>query len=75
METDTHTISMAASKLSWNEIDKRANNLGFKNRSSYIQYLTEKDIYKNKIEKTNILIIVMFLEMSMITLALLLRML
>jgi len=70
VESDTHTISMAASDLSWSEIDKRAKGLGFKSRSSYLQYLSEKDIYKSNMEKKDIILIILFFEMSMITLLL-----
>jgi len=67
---DTHTISMGASQLSWDDIDNRAKEIGFKTRSSYIQYLAEKDIYKSKMDKRDIFIIIMFIEMSMLTLLL-----
>ena len=49
--SDTHTISMAASKLNWDDIDQRARQIGFKDRSKYIQYLAERDIHYGRYKK------------------------
>lgn len=43
MVKDCHTISMDGSKYSWEQADKRANQLNLK-RSEYIYQLVEKDL-------------------------------
>lgn len=58
--SDTHTISMAYSELNWDDIDKRARNIGFKDRSKYIQYLAEKDIGYSRIKKIGKYIVRLF---------------
>jgi len=70
--TDTHTISMDASKLSWEDVDKRARSIGFKKRSQYIQYLVEKDIERKRFENIKITEIMMLIMMAAILLMLVL---
>ena len=54
------------------EIDGRVKQVGFDNRSSYLQYLAERDIHKKKINKENIILVTVLLLFGMVTLALLL---
>jgi len=70
--TDTHTISMAASKLSWEDVDKRVKSIGFNNRSQYIQYLVEKDLEKKRFENIRITEVMLLIMMSVIILMLVL---
>ena len=65
-EADTHTISIAGSDLTWEDVDARAKEYGF-NRSKYTQYLYEKDINPNKKQrfKNNILIFLFLLLILM----------
>jgi len=69
---DHHSISMAASKLSWEDVDKRVKQIGFNNRSQYIQYLVEKDIEKKRFENVKITEIMMLMMMAAILLMLVL---
>jgi len=71
-EVDTHTISIAGSELSWEDVDKRAKDYGF-NRSKYTQYLYERDINPNKKQrfKNNILVFLLLLLLLMETILLL----
>jgi len=71
MNKQMTTISIDADVLK--EIDDHVKKSVFKDRSSFLQYSAEQTIHKKKINKTQILVIIMFLEMSMITLLLLLR--
>ena len=67
---DTHTISMAASELGWDDVDTRAKQIGFKDRSKYIQFLVERDIHKGKYDKIKdlyIFEIIVLIFLSMIT--------
>jgi len=49
--TDTKTISLQGStKYKWDDVDKRAKQKGFNDRSNYIQYLIERDIESKKHE-------------------------
>ena len=59
-EVDTHTISIAGSELSWEDVDARAKHYGF-NRSKYTQYLYEKDINPNKKQRFKNSIVVFLL--------------
>ena len=71
--SDTHTVSMDASELSWDDADERGKKIGFKDRSKYIQYLIEKDIYKGKFDKLRSVIdlLIMLIGFSIIILILL----
>ena len=75
-EVDTHTISIAGSELSWEDVDTRAKHYGF-NRSKYTQYLYEKDINPNKKQrfKNSIILYLLLLLIMMEALILLLVML
>jgi len=73
MQEYIKTISLQASKITWNDVDKRAESTGFKDRSRYIQYLVEKDIYKSKHDYNQILIIVLLLLLALMSLTILLR--
>jgi len=55
------------------EIDEHVKKSVFKDRSSFLQYAAEQNIHKKKINKFQIMVIIMFLEMSAITVLLLLR--
>ena len=70
--TDCHTISMASSKLSWEDVDERVRQVGFNNRSQYIQYLVEKDIERKRFENVKITEIMMLMMMAVIILMLVL---
>ena len=65
-EIDTHTISIAGSDLSWEDVDTRAKDYGF-NRSKYTQYLYEKDINPNKKQqfKNSIVVFLLLLLIMM----------
>lgn len=67
-ESPTHTISIAGSKLSWNDVDARAKKYGF-NRSKYTQYLYEKDINptRRKQFKDNVTIFLLSLLVIMVS--------
>jgi len=69
---DNKTISMDASKLSWEDVDKRVKQIGFNNRSQYIQYLVEKDIERKRFENVKITEIMMLIMMATILLMLVL---
>jgi len=75
-EIDTHTISIAGSELSWDDVDSRAKAYGF-NRSKYTQYLYEKDINPNKKQrfKNSIVVFLLLLLTAMVSIILLLVML
>lgn len=66
MQEETKTISVAGSKLTWNDVDKRAKEYGF-DRSKYTQYLYEKDINPNKKQrfKNNIILYLLLLLIMM----------
>ena len=66
MQEDTYTISFAGSDLTWDDVDARAKEYGFK-RSKYIQYLVEKDINPNKKQrfKNNIVAYLLLLLIMM----------
>ena len=66
MQEDTNTISFAGSDLTWEDVDARAKEYGFK-RSKYIQYLVEKDINPNKKQrlKNNIILYLLLLLIMM----------
>lgn len=68
-----HSISMLGSKLTWDEVDKHLQSIGFKERSKYIQYLVEKDIYRTKQDFKQILVIVILLLLAMMSVAILLK--
>jgi len=68
-----HSISMAGSELNWEDVDKHSQSKGFKERSRYIQYLVEKDIYKTKRNYIQTLMIVLLLLLAMMSLAILLK--
>ena len=73
MQEHTKTISLSASKLSWDDVDRHAHSIGFKERSRYIQYLVEKDIFKHKIDfKTNFMIVILLI-LAIISLMILLK--
>ena len=44
MKKDCHTISMASSKYTWADVDRRVKQTGKRNRSQYISSLVEKDL-------------------------------
>ena len=68
-----HSISMSSSKLDWDDVDKHSKSVGFRERSKYIQYLVEKDIFKTKHDFKQILVIVLLLLLAMMSLAILLK--
>jgi len=70
---DAHSISMAASKLSWEDVDKRARSIGFNGRSQYIQYLVEKDINRSRIDEKYITWVLMSITFVMVLLLLLVK--
>lgn len=67
---DCHTISMDGSKLSWKDADERAKQIGFKERSQYVQYLIERDIEHKRFENIKIREIIMFMMLALIVLML-----
>lgn len=69
-EKVSHSISMGASKLSWDMIDKRADSIGFTNRSGYIQYLCERDIYRSRLDYTMLFDLLILASLSVIILIL-----
>lgn len=68
-----HSISISGSKLTWDDVDRYAKSVGFKERSKFVQYCLEKEIYKSKIRFKDILVIINLLLMAMIMIVLLLR--
>ena len=68
-----HSISMSGSKLSWDDVDKHSKSVGFRERSKYIQYLVEKDIYKTKHDFKQTFVIILLLMLAMMSLAILLK--
>ena len=68
-----HSISMAGSDLSWEDVDRRAHSIGFKERSRYIQYLAEKDIHKSKHDFKQIFLVVMLLLLAIFNMMILLK--
>lgn len=64
--SETKTISLNASDFSWDDVDTRANTLGFKERSKYIQYLVTKDIVHRRFENVRIAEILMLLGLALI---------
>jgi len=73
MQEDVKSISLQASKLSWSDIDKRANDLSFKDRSRYTQYLYEKDYYKSKYDLKSTFMIILLLFLAMVSLMILIK--
>jgi len=73
MAYDSHSISMDGSVLSWSDADKRAKSIGFQDRSKYIQFLIEKDIFRGKLWNKERLTFVLLIEMTVILLLLVLR--
>lgn len=73
MQEFVKAISLQASKISWNDVDKHATSVGFKDRSRYIQYLVEKDIFKTKHDYKQTFVIVLLLLLAMMSLAILLK--
>jgi len=70
-----HSISMGGSELSWDDVDQRAHKLGFKERSRYIQYLVEKDIFKSKLNLKENLGVILLLILAMVTMTLVMQVL
>jgi len=72
-EQPTHTISIAGSDLSWDDVDARAKKYGF-NRSKYTQYLYEKDINPTRMGrlKENVTIFLLSLLTMMVAVLMLL---
>jgi len=66
-------ISMAGSKLGWEDVDHRAKSIGFRERSKYIQYLVERDIEHSRFENIRIMEVTSLLLMVMILLVLIIR--
>ena len=71
---DTHTISMAGSTLSWDEIDRKAKERGM-DRSKFVQRACEKEYYRwsikenwETVSQTIILIFVMFTTVKVLML-------
>lgn len=65
------TISLDEELLK--DIDEHIVDNVFQDRSSYIRYLAERDLYKRKIDKHSVLLVFVLLEMSIITMLLLLK--
>jgi len=71
--SDVHTISMASSEISWNDVDDYWKSIGFKDRSKYVQYLIEKDMYRTKRDFKSSFIIILLLFLAMVSLMILLK--
>lgn len=67
---DTHTISMDSSILNWDQVDNYSKNKGFKNRSQFVQYCIEKQIYKTKLKDRDIFGVLTLIGMGVIILLL-----
>lgn len=55
------------------DIDSHIDNSVFQDRSSYFCFLAERDLYKYKLDKKLILLVVVLMQMSIITILLLLK--
>lgn len=73
MQEHTKAISLLASKFSWDDVDRHLESIGFKERSKYIQYLVEKDIYKTKHNHGQTLVIVLLIILAMMSLFIILK--
>ena len=73
MQEHTKAISLSASEISWDDADRRAKSIGFKERSKYIQFLIERDIHKNRHDYKQILVIILLLILAMMSLVILLK--
>jgi len=51
MTQEIKSISLDGSELIWDDIDRRACSIGFDNRSQYIRYLCERDIFMGRLSK------------------------
>ena len=63
--TEIKSISLAASQVSWDDVDSRSKNLGFNDRSSYIQYLIERDIFRKRMRDIRFTEIMMILGLAL----------
>jgi len=69
MRDDYHTISMASSEYTWDDVDKRIKETGSRNRSQYIQNLIENDLNPKK--RVKIIEVVILLILAIIVLEIL----
>jgi len=72
-ERDCHTISMASSNLSWEDVDKKVRNSPFRNRSQYIQYLIEKDFERYRYFIDNLVPITLLVMMILILIVVIIK--
>ena len=72
MVSDSKTISMDASDLSWCEVEEDAVKMGFKNTSSYIQYCVEYFHHKRKWRELQVIKMLMVMALVELTVLLLL---
>lgn len=63
--TEIKSISLAASQVSWDDVDIRSKNLGFNDRSSYIQYLIERDIFRKRMRDIRFTEVMMLLGLAL----------
>jgi len=61
---------MDSSNLNWDQIDSYSKGKGFKNRSQFVQYCIEKQIYKTKLQDRDIIGILTLVGMGIIILLL-----
>lgn len=66
--TDTHTISMATSRYTWEDVDRKAKKLNL-DRSSYIQRTVERDM--NGLDFSEIFEIMILMGIAILPMALL----
>ena len=59
------TISLAASKYNWSDVEKRAYSVGFKEVSKYIQYLVERDIHTKRMRDIRFTEVMMLLGIAL----------
>jgi len=61
------TISLDASDITWDEVDKRTHNIGFNNRSQYIQYLVERDMHHKRLGDVRLIEVSSLLLLAVLT--------
>ena len=67
-----NTISLDGSELTWDDVDKRAKQLGM-NRSTYTRFLYERDIEHKRFRDSKIVTVIFLLLMVMILLVVMLK--
>jgi len=63
-------ISLDSTNLTWDGIDNYYKRKGFKNRSQFVQYCIEKQIYKTKLQDRDIIGILSLVGIAVIVLLL-----